>query len=578
VANGTVTAGARWRVLSRLEPGALAWIAITVLLVAAARFLYVETRGATFWFDEWEWVLGRRESNLDAFLEPHNGHLSLVPIVIYRLLFATFGLDVYGPYRLMVIAAHLGCVALLFLYASRRVGGFSALLAAALLLFLGPAWQNILWPFQVGWLISLGAGLGALLMLDRGDRLGDVTAAILLALALASSGLGVPLAIGLAVDILWGRRRWRDGWIVAAPLALYGLWSLGYQDSRVLGQLVDVPGFAADAMSASISSLLGVAGETVPRERGALFSWGRPLAIVAVVLLVWRLVRLGRIPPRVLTLLAIVLSFWIGAELTRGTFSSAYESRYIYVGGLFVLLVAVELARGVSVSLRAHLLLGAAVTAALVSNIGVLRDGGDYVRKQGQITRAVLGAVEVGRPLLRPNQVVTGLPGYPFVLVETGSYFAAERTAGTPAATVSELATQPWYARREADRELVRIHRITPERSFRHLALGPGPTVDAVAGGTVVDRGPCAAFRPAARSSESVTSDLQVTVPRAGVLLTAEGGAATVAVRRFGDEFRDVGRVAPSAPAAVRIRPDRAGQPWHMRVEPTGRATVCGLA
>jgi hypothetical protein len=549
-----------------------------VLLVAAARFLYVETRGATFWFDEWQWALGRREDNLDAFLEPHNGHLSLVPIVIYRLLFATFGLDVYGPYRLMVIAAHLGCVVLLFVYASRRVGGVPALLAAALLLFLGPAWQNILWPFQVGWLISLGAGLGALLMLDRDDRLGDVTASILLALALASSGLGVPIAIGLAVDTLWGRRRWRDGWIVAAPLALYGIWWLGYQDSRVVGQLVDVPGFVADALAASLSSLLGLAGETVPRERGTLLSFGRPLAVVAVVLLGWRLVRLGRIPPRVLTLLAIMSSFWVGAELTRGAFSTPYESRYIYVGGLFVLLIAVELARGVSVSWRSVLLLGGVVTAAVVSNIGILRDGGDYFRKQGQVTRAVLGAVEVGRPLVKPDQVVAGLPGYPFVLVEAGSYFAAERAEGTPAATPAELETQPRYARKEADRELVRIHRITPERSSADLALGPRPAVEAFADGTVVDRGACVAFRPRGRSSGSVTGELEVTVPPAGVLLTAEGGAATVGVRRFGDEFRDVGRLAPSASATVRIRSDRAGQAWHMRVEPTERATVCGLA
>ena len=75
-----------------------------------------------------------------------------------------------------------------------------------------PAWQNILWPFQVGWLLSLAAGLGALLALDRGDRRGEAAACALVALSLASSGIGVAIAAGVLVDVLW--RRPRAAWIV----------------------------------------------------------------------------------------------------------------------------------------------------------------------------------------------------------------------------------------------------------------------------------------------------------------------------------------------------------------------------
>src|SRR5204862_3626223 len=103
------------------------------------------------------------------------------------ILLATVGMNHYVPYRLLVIAGHLCCVGLLFGYVRRRVGDFLALLAAAVLLFLGPGSEDIIWPFQIAWLISIAAGLGALLLIDRGDRKGDVCACLLLGLSLASS-------------------------------------------------------------------------------------------------------------------------------------------------------------------------------------------------------------------------------------------------------------------------------------------------------------------------------------------------------------------------------------------------------
>jgi hypothetical protein len=39
-----------------------------------------------------------------------------------------------------------------------------------------------------------------------------------------------------------------------------------------------------------------------------------------------------------------------------------------------------------------------------------------------------------------------------------------------------------------------------------------------------------------------------------------------------------VGNVTPGGSAALRIRRDLAPQVWQVRVAPTGRATVCGLA
>src|SRR4051794_21135041 len=44
-----------------------------------------------FRFDEWGFVLGRHGSSVDDFLRPHNEHLSLVPVAIFKGLLATVG-------------------------------------------------------------------------------------------------------------------------------------------------------------------------------------------------------------------------------------------------------------------------------------------------------------------------------------------------------------------------------------------------------------------------------------------------------------------------------------------------------
>jgi hypothetical protein len=569
--------------LARLRPSPRGWIGLCVFLVVGGAFLYHQTSGTTFWSDEWLWAQYRRGNDLGTFLRPYNEHLSLVPIVIYRLLFATAGLRSYVPYRVLVIAMHLVCVAVVFIYASRRVGNLPSLLAAALLLLLGPAYQDILWPFQVAWLISLAAGVGALIMLDRDDRAGDVAACVMLILSLASSSVGLPIALGGIVEVLWGRRRWRDAWVVAVPLALYGLWWLTYQESTPVSPIRVVPGYVVDAAAGVISAVLGL-GQLASSDAGTALAWGRPLAIVAVVLLVWRLMRLGRIPPRILTLITILLSFWTLTALSRGSFSLPYESRYLYVGCLFVVLLVVELARGIALRWQAGALLGIAAAAVVVSNIGALRDGAAYLRGQAQLTTADLGAMDAARPILKHSYVATHFPGYPIITVVAGPYFAAERAIGSPAQKPSVLAADSALVRPTADAELIRIHQITLQPSHTGVLLAPAPTVDSVVGGIVTTsvQGPhgetCVNFRPTDFTAAGVTGELQVTVPAAGVLVRAIQGSVAISVRRFGDVFQPLGTLAASsAPSVLRIGPDLATQLWHVRLVPAARATVCAL-
>jgi hypothetical protein len=557
--------------------GRRAAFALAAAMLVAGAWLMYETRGTTLWFDEWLWALEYDDNSFRGYIQPHNGHPTLIPVLIYRLLFATVGIDVSAPYRAVGIAGHLLVVGVLFIYALRRAGAAIALLAATLILFLGPGWQNIIWGLQIGWLVSIAGGLGALLMLDRRDRAGNLAACVLILVTIAASGPGVAIAAGLIVEVV-RTRGVRGAWIALVPLGVFAMWWLAYQDSGTVRRAVTLaPGFAADSAAATLSALAGLSGPLLGSEPASL-GWGRPLAVAATALVLWRLARLAQIPTRVLTLLAILGAFWLLTAVQRAGFGPAESSRYVYVGAVFAVALGVELVRGVAISSRAWIVLVAATALITVANIGDMRSGAAFLRDQGLLTRTGVAALDVGEPVVAPDHRATGIAGYPLVVVRADQYFAMKRDLGSPAATVDELAGAPESARRRADAELTAIHGVTLEPAEPPAAPGPPPSVDAAAGGRSETRDGCVEFAPAAAGPAEPAPALELTVPSDGLVLTAsEEGGATVAVRRFADGYPDepAGRLAPGGSGLLAIRTDLAEQPWHVRVSPEARITAC---
>jgi hypothetical protein len=531
-----------------------------MLLGAAAFFLHL-TRGATFHLDEWQWLLDRRGDGVHSFLDPHNQHLSVVPVVVYKILFATAGADHYLPYRIIGIATHLVTVVLLYAYAERRVGPPVALLAALLLLMLGAGWENILWPFQIGYLGSLASGIGALMMLDRRDRMGDVGAAALMALSIGCSGVGVAIAIGIVLELVWTRRReLRQLWVFAVPLVLYGLWWIGFQEpSNLPNTYTGAPLFAIDSVAAAFSGLFGLTPPSIEPGATAL-EWGRPLAVAGVALIVWRLAVLRAIPPRVVTLLTIVVAFWVLTGVRRGAISGPEAGRYVYVGGTFLLLTATELLRGVRVSWRTLAIATAVVIGIVVADIGFFRKAGEQVRGEAQIARADLGVLEMTRGVVKPDYIAH-MPGYPFLAMHAGDYFAMAADVGTPAASPEEIARSSETARQLADEELGRIYGITLVSAGEHLP------------------GRCRTMEPGTFVAPGAVPRMAVAVPPRGVQVKTTGAPANVRLRRFAQTFPKApfGTVTPGHSALLRIRSDAVARPWQLEVESTGRVTVCGL-
>lgn len=541
----------------------LALAALALLVLAGLGLLLALGRDTTFYYDEWDWVQQRRDWSAAALLEPHNEHLSVVPVLLYKALFSTIGIEAYWPYRIVGLLLHGLVVVGLFLYARPRVGTVLALAAAAILLFLGKGWNDVLWPFQSGYLASLAAGVGALLALDRHTRRGDALAAGLLALALASSSLGLPLAAAIAIEVLGRPDRRRRWWVVAGPVALYAVWwaVYGREGVATLDNLFATPAYVAEALAGAAGGLVGLEPE-----------WGRILAVLGVVALLAALRERLALTWRLGALLALPLLFWGLTGLARADLNEPAASRYIYPGALFLLLIGAEAGAGVRLSRRALALGAPLFLAALVANAGAMRDGAGFLRDRAAEVEGGLAAISLRPPglypLFQPEPKVA-----PQILAEP--YFAAVEDLGSPVPAARELPRLFQRSREHADATLARVYA---------LQLGPGakpgganPAVEFADKAGVVAKGPaCVSI-----TAQGPGAFAQLVVPPGGLLVTPDAGRATVTLRRFADGFGrpPLGTVERGAPpAAIRIPADASRVPWRAELDVEGAVRACGVA
>src|SRR4051812_28719250 len=88
--------------------------AFAIVALASCVVILRAGRGWTFNVDDWGMILYRRSGGIDAFLAPHNGNFEPALTGMYRLLFATVGLEHFTVYRCVEVAFHLALSALLF--------------------------------------------------------------------------------------------------------------------------------------------------------------------------------------------------------------------------------------------------------------------------------------------------------------------------------------------------------------------------------------------------------------------------------------------------------------------------------
>ena len=509
-------------------------------LVSLVAFVLVLVlgRNSTFFYDEWNFVLERSGHSAKVFLRPHNEHISVVPIFIYKVLFATAGLEHHWPYLAVLALMHIGVAVCVFVLASRRVGPWPALIIAVLLLFMGLAWQNIVWSFQIGFVGSVLGGVWAFVALDRRDARGDVLACVALVLATLSSSLGVPLAIGVAVELLVGGRR-RALWVAAVPIVIYVAWYLGYGVGDITAEGVfHAAGWGVSAVAASAGALFGLGSD-----------WGEILALAFLALLVWR-TAVAPWSPRLAGLIVAGITFWALTGAARSVFEPPVPpdtSRYLTLGGVVLALATVELLAGLVVVPPRMALVGAAIVALAVAlGLPALRDNARQIRTITGTTDAELGALTLVARSAPPGYQPDGNLA---PQLSAGKYLDLSRSLGSSAGDKpAQLASALSGDRAAADRVLQEVAaRLTPA--------------------------------PGAPQACTVQKQTVVTapVPRGGMVIrTAGRQGVEVKLRRFGSAFAlpPLGTVAPGQPQLLKLPPDTAPEPYVVQLSsPTGSAT-----
>ena len=360
---------------------------LVALLIAAAAVLMYAGRHLTFFADEWVWILHRRGGGISSLLEPYNDHFSLFPLAaVDRLLFALVGIRHYKVYRAVGVGLHLVCAVLLYILIRRQVGPWLALVPTTLLLFMGTAAQDLLWPIAIGFLGSIAGGLGALALIE--NRRSDALAAVLLVFSIASSGVGLAFLVAGLVAIIARRDPWSRLWVIAMPALVVLAWYAGWGQSKpvTVSAILGVPASIANAAAGVSSAIAGLNTATGPT---VVNPWGPAIALVGVLVVAvsWRQ-NVGRQPtPMLLAAVAGVLWFWGLVALQRYAFANLNTSRYLYIGAVFVWLIVAEARVGTKLTSAWLAFAGLLAAGALIANLGDLHDAEIGLRTHDEESR-----------------------------------------------------------------------------------------------------------------------------------------------------------------------------------------------
>jgi hypothetical protein len=546
-------------------PRNLPALLLLAAMAASAAVTVVLCRHTTFYADTWELLVGRTHPTVDTLLKPHNEHLIVFPVLIEEVLLRVFGMTSETPELVVLILFLISTAALIYVYVGRRLGSWLGLFAALLILFLGPAWEVLLWPFQITFCGPLLFGLAMLLALEREDRLGDVAGCVFLIAALGFSSLGVPFIVAAAVAVFAGpRERWRGrAYVWVIPLLLFAAWYVGWghdaESHMSVKNILASPQFVLNSIAVDFGALSGLGTET-----GTLVvnsAWGIVIAVlVTAAIAVWWRLRRPRFDRGLWPIATAAVVNWFLTAFNAFVGREPTASRYQYIGAVFVLLILANLLRDIRPN-RNWIIGGAVVTALVVGpNIVVLHSGSKVLEQQAVITRSDTAALEIAKGTVDPafalSPEVAGTPA--LVNVDAENYLRSVEEFGSPAYSIDELNDAPEEGRRQAD---ILLAGALALHSTSDLPLhGPGQR-----GACVVAGGP------------GGPPEVQL---RPGLIRfeATAGAPVAIALRRFavGEFPVPLASLDGGTATTLRIPRDNARQPWFAQVSASQRVRACG--
>jgi hypothetical protein len=524
--------------------------AILALVCGASMVLLVVlgTR-LTFFNDDWFFLLQRPGLEGSSVFSAHNGQLVVGVDLSFKVLVALFGYAQL-PFRLTLGFAVAGVGVMVYLLVAERVGWLLGIAATAIVVLLGPAWEDLLFFASIGPIVALATGLGVLYVMEQDSPSRNTFACALLIVSVSFSGVGLAFVIAAAVAVLVVRSRPAQLWIPAVPTVLYVIWALWGGDSASdlsLPNLEHLPRYIFESASSGLASMTGLH----QLRQGEVL-----LVLTLGSVAVW-IYRGGR-PSRWLAVpIAAALAFW---SLTGLSFVPGREpeaSRYQLVDAALLLVIAAELLRPIRLrGLHTAAVLGVA-TLVVLSNMVSYRDGYRFLRDQSTLAKAEIGALEIARGHTSGEAAADRFPGpNPYLGgITPGRYYDETSRHGEIAhLSPAEISVAPTRAREYADSILV--------AAYRMKAL---PTARAANGRD------CRRFAPGSGPAE-----IQI---RPGSTLLGNLGTnpLIVLVGRFSPlgKPRPIAFLAPRSTSELTVPRDSVLRPWRLTLQGQSAAVVC---
>ncbi len=550
-------------------------------IVVATLLLLHLGRGQTLIVDQWGYLYTHRSWSPNSLLAPHNGHLIVLGLLVYKVLYATFGIGSQVPYQLVTLALSASVATLLFASIRRSVGDLLALAAALLILFYGAGSDAILPTSQIPNLIALASGLGMLLALRRGDPWGDLLACLLLAMSLASFSVGVAFALGAAVMVAArpSAQRVSGAWVVAVPLAAYiawAIWARQFHEQTIYVHNLKILGSAVvDQLGAVLSGLTGLfttpngpmpGPGTVPIR----MDWAPALIVGLAAIVTFRLRRAPRPTVNAIAAVTVLLAYFLLVGIALNDARNTFDQRLVYLGSVLTLLALGELLAPYRPSRTALTLIGIAFVFSICANVAELGDDAKPLREESASNRAKLAAVDIAGASALPHAVVEEPPDDMAFDVATWRQLRDE--VGSPAYSEAELESASGAAREDADAELVQVLGIEPRpaSALRPSSGGSQVEISIASNGVAKGRGSCVELLPVA--GQTMTTVFEA--PRAGFAYAAQGGSVAVSLGRFGD-VADVELESGKGPTSIRIPADSSSTPWVAGLRTREHTLVC---
>jgi hypothetical protein len=543
--------------------------ALGLLMVASLLDLLYVTRGQSFYgTDQFRFAFYRHGWSADALLTPYNGHLMAIPTAVFHILFDIGRFDDYHPYRYGAMPLTLITAGLLFMYARKRVGDWPAVAFTAVILFFGTAWPAILVPIGIlSFVIPVAAGVAALLALDRGNHKGDAMVCALLIVGLLIHSVAMLFLGVAAIELVLDPAHRRRLWVVGVPAALYVTWYAVYsagaerQGSGI--EHTQHHGAAAGYVYEGIAMTFGkLAGPSeIAREQGSSIAGQRTIGAAVAVCIAGALIAVwSKRPtekrPRLWALIAALLAFWIVAALARGNGSVAADGRYLYPSAVLLILIVLEVLRGIRLNWIAISIIAGAACLSIGPNLIALDHYGLEARERSSVVGARLSALELEEPWVKSHAEWTFRPSPQlptageYFLLGTGIY------SSSPAPNPSEIRSLSPRQRAAADRVLEDLLglRLSLNHALRRDREGAGTASEG-----------CLVLR-----SGSAKPRVEFVAPSHDVLVEATGARPVqIRVRRFGDpsSAQLLGRVPAGSARELRLPPDRLADPWRLQLD-----------